>query len=156
MRITEYLSRRAIVPEMKATSKDEVLRELAQALASEHPEIDAEELVRVLEDRERLGSTGLKDGVAVPHGKMKAVRRLAIAVGRSPKGIDFGSMDQQPATLFFLLVAPEDAPGSHLQALGRIVDAAQDESFRRALARAKTDGEIHDVIRRAEERRAHG
>ena len=156
MRITDYLSRRAVVPELRATTKDEVLRELAGALAADHPEIDADDLAAALAERERLGSTGLQDGVAIPHARAKGARRIAVAVGRSRAGIDFDSVDRKPATLFFLLVSPEDAPGSHLTALARIVDAGRDEAFRRAAARAKTGREILEALRRADERPARG
>jgi nitrogen PTS system EIIA component len=156
MRIAECLSRRAVVPDLKAATKDEVLRELAGALALDHPEIDGEDLFDALAERERLGSTGLKDGVAIPHAKAKGARRIAMAVGRSQTGIDFDSVDRKPATLFFLLVAPENAPGSHLKALARIVEAGQDESFRRAMARAKGDREIREILRREDERAKSG
>jgi PTS system nitrogen regulatory IIA component len=156
MKLGELLSARAIAPDLKATTKAAVLRELAGVLCAAHPGIDAADLARVLADRERFGSTGLEDGVAVPHGRVKGFTGLAGAFGRSVKGIEFDSIDRKPATLFFLLVAPEDEPNAHLRALSQIVKAAKEETFRRALLRAKGAAEIRAAIRKVDERLAPG
>ncbi|MCJ7593195.1 MAG: PTS sugar transporter subunit IIA, partial [Desulfobacterales bacterium] len=95
-----------IIPDLKAKDKKGVLEELADAIASHEPSLDKNSLVKVLLERERLGSTGIGDGVAIPHGKFPAVTQPIISFGRSRKGLDFDSMDGEPAFLFFLLVAP--------------------------------------------------
>ena len=82
--------------------------------------LDRQEVIRVLQERERLGSTGIGEGVAIPHGKLKDLKRLLISFGRSRSGVDFDSMDGKPAHLFFLLVAPEESVGVHLKTLARI------------------------------------
>jgi PTS system nitrogen regulatory IIA component len=156
MKLSELLPRGAIAPALAATTKAEVLRELAGVLHAARPEIDAADLARVLAERERLGSTGLEDGVAIPHGKLKGLAGLAGAFGRSAKGVEFGSIDRKPTTLFFLLVAPEGEANLHLRALSQIVKAAKEDAFRRALTRAKGAAEIVAAIRKADERLAQG
>src|ERR1700756_4961810 len=109
MKITDILSRDLIVPELKGNTKAEVLLELAQTLAAKHREIRLEDLTAVLGERERLGSTPIGDGIAIPHGKLRGVTRIIGAFGRHSKGVDFESLDGNPSQLFFVLVAPEDS-----------------------------------------------
>jgi PTS system nitrogen regulatory IIA component len=103
-------------------------------------------LVKVLLDRERLGSTGIGDGVAIPHGKFHGVNEPMISFGRSLKGLDFDSMDGQPAYLFFLLMAPENSASIHLRALARIAKILKNSSFRKILLEAPTKEELYNTL----------
>ena len=129
MKLSEILEEDNIIPDLKARDKKRVLEELAEAIASHKPSLDANSLVGVLLERERLGSTGIGDGVAIPHGKFEGISEPIISFGRSLKGLDFESMDGQPAFLFFLLVAPENSASIHLKALARIAKILKNSSL---------------------------
>ena len=135
-----------IIPDLKAKDKKGVLEELAEAIASHEPSLDKNSLVKVLLERERLGSTGIGDGVAIPHGKFPAVTQPIISFGRSRKGLDFDSMDGEPAFLFFLLVAPENAASIHLKALARIAKILKNGAFRKVLMEAQNRQELYKTI----------
>jgi PTS system nitrogen regulatory IIA component len=107
---------------------------------------DEEELLRALLERESLGSTGVGDGVAIPHGKLPMGSEMIVAFGRSRKGIDFQSMDSKPVFLFFLLVTPEDKPGDHLKALARISRILKNPVLRESLTTAPDRQEIQRLI----------
>lgn len=147
MKIVDILSPDALVPEMKATSKVEALRELVEALHRSHPEIDQNRLVEILLDREELGSTAIGEGIAIPHGKLPGLTNVLAAFGRSTKGIDFESLDGSPTGLFFLLVAPEDSAGVHLKALARVSRLLKDKGFRESLFAAKNRDDLAAVIK---------
>jgi len=135
-----------IIPDLKAKDKKGVLEELAEAIASHEPSLDKNSLVKVLLERERLGSTGIGDGVAIPHGKFPAVTQPIISFGRSRKGLDFDSMDGEPAFLFFLLVAPENAASIHLKALAKIAKILKNSAFRKVLMEAQNRQELYKTI----------
>ena len=120
MQIAEIITENGIVPELKAKDKKNVLEELAEAIAVQELSVDKSALVKVLVEREQLGSTGIGDGVAIPHGKLGTIKRPIVSFGRSLEGLDFDSMDGQPTYIFFLLVAPDDTSSVHLQILARI------------------------------------
>ena len=146
MRLSELLEENNIIPDLKAKDKKGALEELAQAMVSQKPSLDKEALVNVLLDRERLGSTGIGDGVAIPHGKFHGIERPIISFGRSRKGLDFESMDGEPVYLFFLLVAPENSASIHLKALAKIARILKHSSFRKVLIEARTRKEIYETI----------
>ena len=146
MRLSEILEENSIIPELKAKDKKGVLEELAGALTNHQPSLDKNALVKVLLERERLGSTGIGDGVAIPHGKFRGLKNPIISFGRSLKGLDFESMDGEPAFLFFLLVAPEHSASIHLKALAKIAKILKNSSFRKILLEAPTRAEIYRVI----------
>jgi PTS system nitrogen regulatory IIA component len=152
MRITDILGEEDVVPHLAGRSKGDVIEELAGVVAAHHDEIDRARLVQALEDRERLNSTALGEGVAIPHGKLPGVKRVVAAFGRSPGGVDFSSLDGKPTHLFFLLVAPEDSAGAHLKALARISRLLKDESFRRRLMGAPTAEALFRAIREEDEK----
>ncbi len=147
MKILDILPERKIVSDLKSTTKIEVLEELAGALADEHPEISKERLVEVLLEREKLGSTAIGEGIAIPHGKLPKLSGVVAAFGRSRKGVDFQSLDGGPTHLFFLLVAPEDASGAHLKALARVSRLLRDKDFRRRLLEVETREALYQAIR---------
>jgi PTS system nitrogen regulatory IIA component len=152
MKITDILTEPMVVDSLAGRTKAEIIEELAGVVAKEHPEIDRGRLVQALEDRERLNSTALGDGVAIPHGKLAGVKRVVAAFGRCRSGVDFSSLDGKPTHLFFLLVAPEDSAGAHLKALARISRLLKDESFRSRLLAAKDAAEIFQTIREEDDR----
>jgi PTS system nitrogen regulatory IIA component len=147
MKIADILSEATVVPVLAGRSKAEVIEELAGVVARHHPDIPHDRLVQALEDRERLNSTALGEGVAIPHGRMAGVKRVVAAFGRSPAGVDFSSLDGKPTHLFFLLVAPEDSAGAHLKALARISRLLKDESFRARLLQAADAADLYRTIR---------
>jgi len=151
MKITEILDEDSIIPDLKAKDKKGVLEELAEVMVTHEPSIDKNSLVRILMERERLGSTGIGDGVAIPHGKYRGVNYPIVSFGRSLKGLDFESMDGRPAYLFFLLVAPESSAGVHLKALAKIAKILKDGSFRRGLLEATSKEEIYRIILETDE-----
>ena len=153
MRITDILPEAAVVSALAGRSKGDVIEELAGVVAAQHPEIDRARLVQALEDRERLNSTALGEGVAIPHGKLPGLKRVVAAFGRSlGPGVDFQSLDGKPTHLFFLLVAPEDSAGAHLKALARISRLLKDESFRARLMSAPGAEQIYRTIREEDEK----
>ncbi|HKV55001.1 MAG TPA: PTS sugar transporter subunit IIA [Candidatus Binataceae bacterium] len=146
MKITEILSPELVAPEMTGTSKSEVLRELAQKLASQYRELQLDALAAVLAERERLGSTAIGDGIAIPHGKLRGVRQILGVFGRHKRGVDFESLDGKPTHLFFVLVAPEDSTSLHLKALARVSRLFRDTAFRERLMGAKDGVEMFNLI----------
>jgi len=145
MKVMDILVRDASLLELKATDKDAVLDEMARALAAAESGVDASRLLTVLREREDLQSTGIGDGVAIPHGKLAGLDRLVATIARSP-GVEFAAIDGQPTRLFFLLVVPEHSGGQHLKALARISRFLRDESFREKLIAATSLDEIFSAI----------
>lgn len=131
MRLDEYLDPDLVLPSLQATTKSEVLREMTGAIAARHPHLDADLALSVLLDREGLGTTGIGDGVAIPHGKLPALSNIIVLVGRSLHGVDFEALDFKPCNIFFLVLAPEQMTGIHLRILAHISRLIKDDSFRR-------------------------
>ncbi len=151
MKLPEIIEENNIIPELQAKDKKGVLEELAEVISKHEPSIDKRALVKVLVERERLGSTGIGDGVAIPHGKMNSVSRPIISFGRSKQGLDFDSMDGQPAHLFFLLIAPEDSSSVHLQVLAKIAKILKNRDFRKKLMEPGTKKELYQTIVQTDE-----
>ena len=146
MKITEILGPELVKQELSGQSKPELLRELASALAAKFHGLEVDALSAVLMERERLGSTAIGDGIAIPHGKIRGVERIVGVFGRHSKGVDFDSLDGNPTHLFFLLVAPEDSASLHLKALARVSRLFRDETFRAHLMAARDAAEIYRLI----------
>jgi PTS system nitrogen regulatory IIA component len=151
MKIMDILLKDAVILDIESTGKREVLAELSEGAARAEPSLDRERLFQVLLERENLQSTGIGDGVAIPHGKMPGLAHLVASFARSQTGIDFQSIDGQPTHLFFLLVVPEHSGGQHLKALARISRFFRDAAFRKALNEAESP---EDVFRAIEEQDA--
>ena len=147
MKITDILSPDMVIADLKGTTKPEVLNELAKALTSKYKEIPLADLTAVLAERERLGSTAIGDGIAIPHGKLRGVTRIIGAFGRHVNGVDFDSLDGGPSQLFFVLVAPEDSASLHLKALARVSRLLKEGSFRERLLAAKDADELYRLIK---------
>jgi PTS system nitrogen regulatory IIA component len=150
MKILDALPKEAILVDLKAIDKRGVLEELVNPIA-EIAGISREELVKVLMERERLGSTGIGEGIGIPHGKFKGLESLMLGFGRSQKGVDFDSMDGLPAHIFFLLITPENSTGLHLKLLARISRILKNDLFKEKLLRAKNRDEIYSIIKEEEE-----
>lgn len=135
-----------IIDDIAATDKTGVLQEFAARLQSSGRISDARELLRVLLERESLGSTGIGDGIAIPHGKLGNLPNMIVAFGRSRAGVDFQSLDHQPAYIFFVLITPADRPGDHLKTLARISRILRNPSFRDSLMQAQGRIEIQKMI----------
>lgn len=151
MKILDILDKESIVTELKGVSKKQVLEELIEALLEKRPHLDRDNLMRVLLERERLGSTGIGDGIAIPHGKLKDLDQLALSFGKSTRGVDFESMDGKPVHLFFLLVAPESCAGIHLRALAKIARLLKNGMVRKRLGGVSTREEVYSVIQQEDE-----
>ena len=147
MKITDILSPDMVIADLKGTTKPEVLNELAKALTSKYKEISLADLTAVLAERERLGSTAIGDGIAIPHGKLRGVTKIIGAFGRHVPGVDFDSLDGGPSQLFFVLVAPEDSASLHLKALARVSRLLKEGSFRERLLAAKDADELFRLIK---------
>jgi len=147
MKITDILSSDMVIADLKGTTKPDVLNELAKALAAKYKDIKLGELNAVLAERERLGSTAIGDGIAIPHGKLRGVTKIIGAFGRHAEGVDFDSLDGGPSQLFFVLVAPEDSASLHLKALARVSRLLKESSFRTRLLAAKDADELFSLIK---------
>ncbi len=134
--------------ELKARNKKEVLEELCGRIVELYPKLDRDRIVGILLDREKLGSTGVGEGVAIPHGKLGDLNRLIACFGRSPQGLDFQAVDRMPVRLFFLLLAPENCAGAHLKALARISRLLKRPNLREELLAARTREEIFGILTR--------
>jgi PTS system nitrogen regulatory IIA component len=145
MKLLEFLPKEAVLADLKAQNKEGVLQELAKPVA-DAAGVKPDDLVRVLMERERLGTTGIGNGIGIPHGKMKHLQSLVLGFGLSRKGIDFESMDARPTHIFFLLAAPENSTELHLKLLARISKILKHDAFREKLLRAKDSDTIYSVI----------
>jgi PTS system nitrogen regulatory IIA component len=146
MKLSDILKPELIIPDLKAQDKKGVLEEFAQIVTQQEPSLSKGSLLQVLLEREKLGSTGIGDGIALPHGKLKELDHLCISFGRSTEGLDFDSIDEKPAYVFFLLLAPENSAGVHLKALAKISRMLKDGNFRRRLMDAQSGQEIYEMI----------
>lgn len=150
MKILDTLERGAIIAELNASDKKGVLEELTAPLAPASG-VNHEEMVRVLLERERLGSTGIGGGIAIPHGKLKSIESLLMGFGRSRQGVDFEAMDGKPAHIFFLLLAPEDSTGAHLKMLARLSQLLKNSVFKERLMNAVDWRELYTVIEKEDQ-----
>ena len=148
MKIIDILVKDALILNLGVSTKRDVLAEMAAALAKVEPQIEADRLLEVLLEREALQSTGIGEGVAIPHGKMVGLDRLVASFARSTEGVEFDSIDGQPTYHFFLLVVPEHSGGQYLKALARISRFFRDVTFRQRLTDAES---LEEVIRAIEE-----
>jgi PTS system nitrogen regulatory IIA component len=150
MKILEVMNKEAILDDLKSQNKKGILEELVVPLASASG-LNPEDLVRVLMERERLGSTGIGGGIGIPHGKIKGLEKLILGFGLSRKGIDFESIDGEPTHIFFVLITPEDSTGLHLKLLARISRILKNDHFKERLLNAADRDEIYEIIKQEDE-----
>jgi len=145
MKILDVLDKEAILMDLKSKDKLGIIKELVVP-AARITGIDSNAIVRVLMERERLGSTGIGGGIGIPHGKLKGLERLLLGFGLSPQGVEFESMDGRPTHLFFLLITPERSTDVHLKLLARVSRLLKKESLKEMLLKATSADEIIAII----------
>ncbi|MBI5207893.1 MAG: PTS sugar transporter subunit IIA [Candidatus Firestonebacteria bacterium] len=154
MKISDFLSKKSIIINLEAEDKQSVIKEMVLLMVKNKEIKDADEIIKVLMDREKLGSTGIGEGIAIPHGKSSVIKKICLVFGRSSTGVNFEALDGGPVYLFFLLVAPrEDAENLHLKILAKLSRLLKDSHFRNLLKQAKDDSEILSIIKLGEEDR---
>jgi PTS system nitrogen regulatory IIA component len=154
MNILDFLVEDAINVKLTSTSKKDVLAELVEPLVKAGKVADGKKMVEVLLEREELGSTGIGQRIAIPHGKSSVVKELSAAFGVSQQGVAYDSLDGEPVNLFFVLVAPEGSAGVHLKALARISGLLKDKFFKKALMQATSRADVIKVIESEEQSKA--
>ena len=142
MRIAEFLTKERILDEMSASDKTGALEELSEPLLAAFPRLDRGKVLRVLNEREALGSTAMEHGIAMPHGKIADLQAPALVLGRSRAGINFAGDPARPTHLFFLLLAPEGAAGQQLGLLGALARLLKDADFRGRITQATDRNDI--------------
>ena len=151
MKIIDALPKEAIIPDLKATDKKGVIEELSAPL-SKIASINFNELVHILLERERLGSTGVGGGIGIPHGKLKSLESLILGFGISQQGVDFDSIDKKPAHIFFLLLTPENSIELHLKLLAKISMILKNDLFKKQLIESANCDDIINRIKKEEEK----
>ncbi len=152
MKIVDYLNEEWVIPDLKGADKPSILKELSTVLVKPCQVVSVEELVQVLLDREKLGSTGIGEGIAIPHGRLKKLNRFYVSFGRSLKGVDFDSIDREPSRLFFLVMAPENSAVDNLKLLSRIVTLLKEPTFKKRLLEARSSPELFQIISEEDEK----
>jgi len=156
MKIMDFLNKKAATVDLKSKDKKGVIEELVDLVlrSGEVKTKNKASLIKTLLDREALGSTGIGQGIGIPHGKSQDVKALTGAVGISKQGVNFDSLDGEKVYIFFLLLAPQDSAGPHLKALARISRLLKDRYFRDILKNAKSEKELLNAIAK-EDQKAH-
>lgn len=146
MKIAPYMAEDRVISELQGTDKLSGLRELSRLLAKACRVASAEAIAQILLDREKRTSTGIGEGIGIPHGRVKGLKDFILCFGRSTKGIDFDSNDHKPAHLFFSVLAPENSAAANLHLLSRIVTLLKDHSFKKRLLEARSPKELFQII----------
>jgi PTS system nitrogen regulatory IIA component len=152
MKIMDYLDEEWVIADLQGTDKASILKELSSVLVKPCKATSGEELLQVLLDREKLGSTGIGEGIAIPHGRLKKLKFFFISFGRSAQGVDFDSIDRKPSHLFFLVMAPENSAVDNLKLLSRIVTLLKEPSFKKRLIEAPSRKELFQIISEEDEK----
>lgn len=153
MKITEFLDKKGIKIGLESSEKEDTLKELVDVLAEVQDIGDKKSILKALVERESLGSTGIGQGIAIPHGKTEKIKELVAVLGISKKGINFEALDGEPVYIFFLLVAPKETAGPHLKALAQISRLLRDTYFCELLRRCNTPDEVYELIKREEDKK---
>jgi fructose-specific phosphotransferase system IIA component len=146
MKLSKFCGEDLISFELRAQTKDETIKELVDLASNSKLVKDSDQLLKDILEREKLVTTGVGYGVAFPHAKSKAIRGIIIAFGRSKKGVNFDSMDKKPVNIFFLIAAPEDAIGAHLNVMARLSFLMKSEKNREKLMKIKSPKELLEVL----------
>lgn len=150
MKILDFLNKETIITELKSTDKKGVLEELTLPV-SDITNVDHDELVKVLIEREHLGSTGIGNGIGIPHGKLKGLTSLILGFGLSRKGVNFDAIDGKPTHIFFLLLTPENSTDLHLKLLARISKILKEETFKGKILQTIDKDEVVRLISNVDE-----
>jgi mannitol/fructose-specific phosphotransferase system IIA component (Ntr-type) len=153
MKFADFVCFKAVIPQLSTTDRDGAIAELATSLdkAAKLGKGNREKIIQAVIKREKEASTGMGKGVAVPHAKHSAIKKMVATVGLSSSGIDFSALDKQPVYSVILLVSPVDEPDKHLQAMENIFKHLQNEKFRKFLRQCQTSEQIEDLLREADE-----
>lgn len=150
MNLLDILSPESTIVDLKGESKEDIITELVNSLAVGDAITDRDQVLQAVLDREKIMSTGIGDGIAIPHGKSAAVTELVAAMGTQRRGVDFDALDGEPAFVFFLLVSPANVSGPHIKALARISRLLKNDEFKKKLIEADSAEEIIATIEAAE------
>jgi len=147
VRVADILSESMVIPDLCSDSKQGILQQLAEHLGA-HPEVSqgTDAILSALLNRERLGSTGVGEGVAIPHAKIPGLAELVACFARAPKGVPYGSIDKKPVQLFFVLLVPENSAGTHLKALARVSRLLRDSGFRALLLKRGNQKDLYQAF----------
>jgi nitrogen PTS system EIIA component len=151
MKVFDFLDERAINTDLKSKDKEGVIKELVSLLAKTKRIKNENEMVRILLERESLGSTGIGQGIAIPHGKSSKVKEMVAALGISKSGLNFDALDGEPVYILFLLLAPANSAGPHLKALARISRLLKDKYFRDSIRNASDKESVLEIIKQEDE-----
>ena len=150
MNLLDILSPESTIVDLKGESKEDIIAELVNSLPVGDAITDRDQVLQAVLDREKIMSTGIGDGIAIPHGKSAAVTELVAAMGTQRRGVDFDALDGEPAFVFFLLVSPANVSGPHIKALARISRLLKNDEFKKKLIEADSAEEIIATIEAAE------
>lgn len=153
MKISEILNVQGIKIGLASAKKEDVLKEMVDVLAKVIDIGEPKNIVKSLLERENLGSTGIGQGIAIPHGKTDKVEKLVAVLGISKQGVNFDALDGEPVYIFFLLVAPKDCAGPHLKALAQISRLLRDTYFCMLIRKCRTPEEVYNLIKNEEDRK---
>ena len=146
MTLLDILSADSTLVDLKGETKEDIIAELVDTLAVGDAISDRDKVLQAVLEREKITSTGIGDGIAIPHGKSDAVEKLVAALGTQRRGVDFEALDGEPAYVFFLLVSPANVSGPHIKALARISRLLKNDDFKKKLIAAETAAEIIEII----------
>ena len=146
MTLLDILSPDSTIVDLKGETKEEIIAELVDSLANNDVVTDRDKVLQAVLEREKIMSTGIGDGIAIPHGKSDSVERLIAALGTQRRGVDFEALDGEPAYVFFLLVSPANVSGPHIKALARISRLLKNDEFKKKLIAAESSTAIIDII----------
>jgi nitrogen PTS system EIIA component len=152
VKLSDILRESSVIADIKGVTKREILFEMVETLKNAKLIDDVDSVVDIIMEREKLGSTGIGDGVAIPHGKMKKLNTILCVAGRSKEGVNFDAVDRQPVHIFFLVLAPEDSASMHLKVLSRISKVLRDQSFRKKMLKLADAHEIYTNIIEADDK----
>jgi PTS system nitrogen regulatory IIA component len=152
LKLADILRESCVVADIKGVTKREILFEMVETLKKAKLIDDIEPVVEIIMEREKLGSTGIGDGVAIPHGKMKKLNTILCVAGRSKEGVDFDAVDRRPVHIFFLVLAPEDSASMHLKVLSRISKVLRDQSFKKNILKLADAHDIYTNIIEADDK----
>jgi len=152
MRLTDVLKEDFILTDLKSRKKTELLEEMISNISEKVGGLDRKKVLETVIEREKLGTTGIGNGIAIPHGKVKGVDEIRVFFGRSKKGIDFDSMDKMPVYLFFMILAPENSAAAHLKILASISHLFRNQGLRTDLMKAESRSEIYEIIAEADKK----
>ncbi|MEX1000428.1 MAG: PTS sugar transporter subunit IIA [Thermodesulfobacteriota bacterium] len=152
MKLADFLEVETVIPKLKANTKQDVIKELADNISNVYPNINNERLIEALLYREKLSSTALDSGVAVPHAKISGITEILLGFGRSLEGIIFESLDKKPTNFFITLITPEDVTGIRIQLLARISKVFRNQDLRSRLMNCDSEQAIFQTIKLEDEK----